>query len=283
MREGIGNALLGLSRLARESGVQPEAHRFLTAAEEQFELLKDIRAQAESQSQRAYIYMHQGEWSKAKQHFRVALDLNQQRQDKWGLAHVHRDLAALAVLRGRNDEGQINARKALDFFENIGARLGFAKSVFTLAQVHKAQGHFQAAGDQFQRALAIYEALEADKEIAETMFQLGLVALRLGRPREGRTWFDRALHLAGQASSQVLQGLALAGLAWASAEGDDVASTRAFLQQAHRKLPREANFYPDLADAYRACARCFKTQGESALAMACERKGDLILQHLGRA
>lgn len=282
VHEGIGNALLGLSKLARQSGAQPEAHRFLSAAEEQFEQLADNKALADCHRNRAYIYMRQGEWSQGKKHLKESLQINRDRQDRWGLAHVHRDLAKLAVLRGRNDEGQINARKALDLFENIGARYGFAKSVYTLAQVHKAQGHYQAAGDQFQRALAIFEALAADREIAESMFQLGYVALRLGRPREARTWFDRAHHQGTLAGSLFLQGMALAGTAWACAENDDPQSTRAYLQQAHRKLPRDYHHVPDLADIYYACARCFEAHRENALAQACERKSDLILRSLER-
>jgi tetratricopeptide (TPR) repeat protein len=283
VREGIGNALLGLSKLARESGATAEAHRFLTAAEEQFEGSQDTRALADTSRQRAFIYMKEGNWSEAKQQFKNALQFNLQREDKWGLAHVHRDLAELAVLRGRNDEGQINARKALDLFENIGARFGFAKSVFTLAEVHKAQGHFQAAGEQFQRALSIYEALGAQPEISETMFQIGVVALRLGRPREAKTWFDQARVQAAQVDDAFLEGMALAGLAWAGASGDDPQSTRAYLQHAHRRLPRDTNFVPDLADIYLACARCFENHNEKALAEACRRKGQLIQQSLGRA
>lgn len=281
-RAGIGRALLGLSKLARHRSYLGDAHKFLTAAEEQFELLKDARALADCNRQRAFIYMRDGEWDAARRHLKKGLELNRRAEDKRGLAHVHRDMAQLDVLQGRYDHGQIHARKALNLFEAIGTQFGFAQTLSTMGSIHRGQGHNQAAGNMFQRALQVYEALDSGKEVARTLFQLGAVALKLGRPREARGHFTAAHERASLAEHAFLEGMGLAGLAWTAATADDVRSARTYLQHAHRRLPKQTLFVTDLVEIYRACAECFERHGESALALACQRKADVLSQALGR-
>ncbi len=281
-RAGIGRALLGLSKLARHRSHLDDAHKFLSAAEEQFDTLGDHRALADCNRQRAFVFMRDGQWDAARQHLRKALELHSGGEDKRGLAHVHRDMAQLDVLQGRYDHGQIHARKALNLFESIGTQFGFAQTLSTVGSIHRGQGHQQAAGNMFKRALTLYEALEAGKEIARTKFQLGAVALKLGRPREAKGYFNAAQEQASLSEHPFLEGLGLAGLAWTAADNQDAKAARTYLQHAHRKLPKQTLFVPDLVEIYEACARCFKRHNEPALAMACQRKADVISQALGR-
>ncbi len=282
-RSGIGSALLGLSLLNRHRNRLEDAHRFITAAEEQFEIMSDTRALADCSRQRAFVCMKQGDWATAKSHLQNALDLCSRFADKRGLGYVHRDLSRLAVLQGRNEEGQLHARKALDIFENIGARYGFAQTLAALGAVHRAQGHFQAAGDLFQRALDILDVLGADRESAEVLFNMACVAMRLGRPREATEWFDKSLERSRSAEYRLYEGLSVAGRAWAAAERDDTAGARTFLQQAHKRLPPEMNFSPDLAEIYEAAARAFDRSGEGPLASALRKKAGVIWSNLDRA
>ena len=71
-------------------------------------------------------------------------------------------------------------------------------------------------------------------------------------------------------------------MAWTAADNQDAKAARTYLQHAHRKLPKQTLFVPDLVEIYEACARCFKRHNEPALAMACQRKADVISQALGR-
>ncbi len=281
-RAGIGRALLGMSKLARHRGQVEDAHKFLTAAEEQFSLQSDDRALADCNRQRAFIYMRDGKWEAGRRHLKQALDLNQQIGDKRGLAHVHRDMAQLDVLQGRYDHGQIHARKALNLFEAIGTQFGFAQTLSTMGSIHRGQGHNQAAGNLFIKALSLYEVLDAGKEISRTKFQLGAVALKLGRPREARSHFTAAHEQASLAEHAFLEGMGLAGLAWAAAVTEDPKSCRTYLQHAHRRLPQQLLFMPDLVEIYEACARCFERNDELPLAQACQRKADQITAALGR-
>jgi serine/threonine protein kinase/Tfp pilus assembly protein PilF len=281
-RKDLGRALLGLSKLYRMCGQNEEALEFVTAAEEQFTAENDTWALADATRQRAYIFKLDGQFEAARVELKKALELHRQLDDKRGLAYIQRDLADIALLRNKYNDAQLQARKALDLFESIGARFGFAQTLSCLGEIHRAQGHYQAAGDLHAKALAIYEALNCTRDTASTMFNSGVIALKLGRPKEAREWFDKAHEHASLREFHEVEGLALAGLAWVAAEADDAATARTYLQHAGQRLGDELKLIADLADVYESCAKCFERAEEVELARATLRKAQAIWDGLGQ-
>ena len=226
--------------------------------------------------------MTQGKLELSRGHLEEALEIHRKLEDKRGLAYIQRDLANHAILMGRFREAELQARKALDLFENIGARFGFAQTLSSLGEIHRAQGHYQAASDMHTKALAIFEALNGFRDIAMTHYYLGATSFKLGRPSEAKAQFERSLEVSTSKHYPSIRGLALAGAAWTAAASGRIGASRNLLDEANDALYDDPLLVPDLAEIYADCADAFERAGDVDLAEECREKATTIWEGLGR-
>ena len=270
-RSGIGRALLGLAKIFRIRHQLLKAHQFLTAAEDQFKASNELRFLAACSRQRAYVFMRAGRWKETRAHLMIALGLFRQVEDTHARACIQRDLARLSLLEGRIREAQLQSRKALDSFEGLGDRYGYAKTLSCLGEVYYALKQYQAAKDLYNRALGIFETLESTEDMIIEMFHLGMVAFKRDDIDQAHEWFVKAQHQASSNEQRTLRGIALAGQAWLAAHEDDIQAARTFMSRALPGLSREAFPIRDLAEIYEDCAECFHRHRDTILAEACRR------------
>jgi tetratricopeptide (TPR) repeat protein len=102
-------------------------------------------------------------------------------------------LGILAQDQGDYQEAQRQYQRALAIKEALGNQAGMASSYHQLGNLAQDQGDYQEARRQYQRALETFEALGNQASMASSYHQLGVLAQRQGDYQEAQRQYQRAL------------------------------------------------------------------------------------------
>ncbi len=143
------------------------------------------------------LYELLGKYAAADSCYRRSLAINEK---EFGTEHVRvaRSLLNLANLQtalGKLDDAETLLKRALVVHEKIyGAdAVSVGKCVANLANVHRARNQFAEAEPLYLRALAIFEKASAQREIALTCNNLGIVKYGQGKHAEAETLYLRGV------------------------------------------------------------------------------------------
>jgi len=115
----------------------------------------------------AVLALKQGNLDKAWQMSRIVLDPLHQITDRQCIATFHRVLGSVERQRGNLERAQALCEKALAYIEQLEYRDGIAEALFELAQVEIKMEQTQSAHQKYERARGIYHALGVEHKVQE--------------------------------------------------------------------------------------------------------------------
>ncbi|MET7574894.1 tetratricopeptide repeat protein [Streptomyces sp. NPDC005492] len=136
---------------------------------------------------------NQGDLAAAERHFRNALAIDEQLNDRFGVATSHRQLGIVAQLQGRLEEAEDWYRQSLTIEEELGDRPGIAISYHQLGLIAQGRGDLDDAENWYRQSLTINEELGDRSGMARSHRQLGLIAQLRGRLEEAEDWYRQSL------------------------------------------------------------------------------------------
>ena len=125
----------------------------------------------------------------------LALDLFREAGRHAGQAHTHLNLAWLAGIQGREDEGLHHSRQSLRHYQATGCRAGQAKALNNIGWHTAKRNDYEQALACCQQALAIFRELDDRNSQAHTCDSLGYIYHHLGRHEQAIEWYREALRL----------------------------------------------------------------------------------------
>lgn len=112
----------------------------------------------------------------------------------WAQAKAEEYLGVVARRRGRLDDAQAHAQRALALQRALGLDAGTATALSNLGTLARDRGDYASALDLFRQALAIRE--HSDDQLELTLRNLALIYRDLGDDAAARDYFTRALDVA---------------------------------------------------------------------------------------
>ncbi len=164
---------------------------------------------------------------RADAHRTRALEIYEELGDVAGLSHLHRNLAALAMMREDYESAYVHALASLEFAERSRQPAIVASSLVMVAGSASRSGRDQEAADAGSRAIDMLRAA-GSTELPLALGITGHAQLALGEPELARRLLNEADALLEVLGDPFVEYLVLAGLARAAwLTGDRVAAADA--------------------------------------------------------
>ena len=207
------------------TGHPREARQWLTSALPTIERSGDRAALRKAVNQLGVAETELGALDAAERVFGRALELARADGDDLLIAHATNNMGAIANIRGRRDEALSLYQLAIPAYQRLGNVSGLAQSLHNMAISFRHLGQFERAGEYARRAIAYategangplvalawLERAElslqsGDAPLADALRVVGAARLTLGRFADAAEPLERALSLAREHGSRLVEG-----------------------------------------------------------------------------
>ncbi len=187
---GLGEALLGLRRLAEARGQLDDA---LRAARATGEALVECRALHGL----ATVAHREGQFPRAVLLYKEALGVVPRLggTEPQLAGEIHLYLGTVLGRMGHSDEAVTAYTKARDLFEEAQRPERVGEALMGLGNVLSTSGDLDSAVGLYERARALFEQYEDLRATARVRNSLGIVLLQTGKPRDALAHFEASLAL----------------------------------------------------------------------------------------
>jgi CHAT domain-containing protein/tetratricopeptide (TPR) repeat protein len=143
-----------------------------------------------------------GDVDEALVHLDTAIELARQAGMSQDEAYWLRVKAGGLVQQGKYDLGLENYRKALATYESIEAKAEIVEALQSSGDLHLLLGDSESAERDFERALVTARSIDLDRGITRSLVSLGDVELHRQRPEAAATFYEEARQRAAEAGVQ---------------------------------------------------------------------------------
>ncbi|GIG69231.1 AfsR/SARP family transcriptional regulator [Phytomonospora endophytica] len=208
-------------------------------------------------------YWWHGDYEKAGEHYRRALDLARDSGDRVAEARASQNLGIHAQRRRAYEQAQDHFRSAVTLFGDLHDHGGEARCLTELGIIHQHHGRYEDAHEHQRRALCLYR--ENGSRIGETIVlnNLGLLCRREGRHDQARRHHQDALELCRAYDFPGDEAESLNALAEAARAMGDLAQAVTEHEGA-LAIAREVGYRPEQARAHDGLARAHRDLGDMA-------------------
>ena len=188
-------------------------------------------ARARALSGNCVLTHYQGDYGRAEELCREALELSRSLNDARGVAEACTGLALVTRTRGDYASAEKLFREALDTYESLGDERGIARALDRLAMCLVVAGEMDRARPIFERSLGIFRQLGDSHGVALGLY--GLAATRpLGADAEARSHAVESLDILRAVGDRRAYGKTLWALADITADLGDVNAAAAEFEEA---------------------------------------------------
>jgi tetratricopeptide (TPR) repeat protein len=194
---------LWLFTLGRQAARQRAAGQPDQAAQSYRQMLTWLEGQPETESIRGniavayhmlgYTARDRGRLDEADDWYRKSLAIEEELDNRTGMAGIYHQLGMTAQDRGRLDEADDWYRKALAIEEELGDRPNMANTYHQLGITAQLRGRLDEADGWYRRTIQIREELGLRALLAGDYHQLGTTAQDRGRLNEAEDWYRKSL------------------------------------------------------------------------------------------
>ena len=187
-------------------------------------------ARARALSGNCVLAHYQGDYDRAEDLSREALQLSRSLNDERGVAEAYTGLALVTRTRGDYTGAEKLFRDALDTYEGLGEETGVARAVDRLAMCLVVSGEMDRARPLFERSLGLFRQLGDSHGVALGLY--GLAATRpVGADAEARRHADESLDILRAVGDRRAYGKTLWALADINADLGDADTAAAQFEE----------------------------------------------------
>ena len=208
----------------------------------------------------------QGDYNIAHNQYQQALTIEEQLDDRAGMASTYGQLGVLAQDRGDYDTAHNLYEQSLHIKEQLGDRAGMAKTYHNLGILSQDRGDYDTAHNQYQQALAILKELGDQASMAASYHQLGILSQVRGDYDTAHNLYEQSLHIEEQLGDR-------AGMAKTYHQLGVLAQRRGDYDVAHTRYERSLHIEEQLGDR----AGMASTYGQ--LGVLAQVRGDYDTAH----
>jgi tetratricopeptide (TPR) repeat protein len=192
-RLGLVYVQLGVAQ--RERGDYETAIAHLTKAEHLFEVLQDTRLLGWAHNSLGITLLARGNVDDAITHIQTSLRIKERIGDDPGRARSLTELGRALTLKRAFAEADAALAEAGRLTTKFEDTTEAARVQVALARLRSAAGRTEEAVDHYKRAIAEFESLGMDKDLANACNELGELLLAQKRPSEAAPYLARTLRV----------------------------------------------------------------------------------------
>jgi tetratricopeptide (TPR) repeat protein len=184
-----------LGIVAQEQRQWKQAEQHYRQALQLFIEYNDRYNQAKTYHQLGRVAQEQREWAQAEQHYQQALQIKIEYNDRFAQANTYYQLGAVAQEQRQWAQAEQYYQQVLQIYIDFNDRYAQADTYHNLGMVAQEQRQWQQAEQYFQQALQIYIAYNDRYEQAKTYHQLGRVAQEQRQWVQAEQYYQQALQI----------------------------------------------------------------------------------------
>lgn len=268
---------LGMARCTRLEGElmatqgNPQAaESLLGQSVASFERVGSLREAAEVYLELSRQYLDTGNLERAEDGIMSAGDLFERMGNRVGYAWVQHVKGLLLQRRGMIVEARIAHGDAYIVFRGLADRAGEAAAARGMARALTFEGKLARASELLDDAIALHRELDDKRELAETLFDAGMLAERYGQLTTAEQHLGEAAELFLASGRKDRATLAFAELSRVFIDQARADNARAALAEATALQPTGAGYLASLnsVSGYLALLECDRDQAEQLFAVS---------------
>lgn len=185
----------------------------------------------------AVIAKERGDFAGAQVHYQTVLEVARGLGDRSMEAMALNNLGDVALCQLRFADAEAQFRGALQVREATGQRSGLIIPRANLGILARVQGRWDEGRAQLDQALSLCRELNREPLEALVRFQMGLLELSAGQPRQALPHFQAAEALSQKLGDPAGQAQALAGAAECALAQKELSRAEALTRRAHDLAP----------------------------------------------
>ncbi|HVF61770.1 MAG TPA: tetratricopeptide repeat protein [Thermoanaerobaculia bacterium] len=273
-RAGVADLHNDFGVLAEERGDPQEALDHYRRALQERKALGERLGLAQSLNNVGFAYYLLGQYDNAMVYWRQALDLYRQAGDATGVVLATQSVGLLELAQGEWPRATRSFLSALEKSRELNMQDTTAASLGHLGRLAHRQGRFAAALANYREALAVCQALEDRRGLAEFTLAEAEVYLDLGAPGEAARRLDAAARWIDEGGNREHRAELLRLRGVRALAGGETAAARRDLAAAVEEA-RASHSVVGLLQARLSAARAAGTPGARELA-AVKEEADLL-------
>jgi len=178
--------------------------------------IRDTTLLAEAMSDLGQLYLSQGIFDKALEHFEQAYSIREQKKDIPGMAYSLNSIGAMYWRSGKYEEALDFFKKAIKLFESTGLTEETAQTTANMGEIYFQTNNPEMALEYFNRAMKLNHSNGQSGFRSRNLINIGKVYLQRAQPKRAISYFRQALNIQqktgdreGIAQSHYHLGLAL--------------------------------------------------------------------------
>ncbi len=144
-----------------------------------------------------------GNYDKAKEYLRKALEVSDRAGNLLGMAHSYYDLGIAYHNTGYLNEAMGFYEKCLEIYENIGDPWGLIEIYNALGTLHNDMGKYSEAMEYYKKSLKIARRVGSLYVMGIVYYNMGANMYRSGKLGESLTYYKKSMELASQVNDRI--------------------------------------------------------------------------------
>ena len=208
-KSGIANSLSNLGGIYHTKGNIPLALEYYQRSIKLWEELNYVNGLLRALNNLGVIYNKQGDFLKALEYFTKCLKIMGEINDKVGVARALNNIGAIYEANGDPlcketrelcfQAGQNSAleyyKKGLSLREEMGDKLGIARSLSNIGSIYKTKGDYDEALNYFNKSLKIREEIMDKAGIATATARIGLIYFQKENLNKTLEYFNKSMKI----------------------------------------------------------------------------------------
>ena len=232
-----------LGMVAQEQRQWAQAEEHYRKALEIYVEFDDRYEQAGTYHQLGMVAQEQRQWAQAEEHYRKALEIYVEFDDRYEQASTYHQLGMVAQEQRQWAQAEEHYRKALEIKIEFGDRYEQAWTYHQLGMVAQEQRQWAQAEEHYRKALEIYVEFGDRYEQASTYHQLGMVAQEQRQWAQAEEHYRKALEIYVEFGARYEQ-------AWTYHQLGRVAQEQRQWAQAEEHYRKALEIYVEFDDRY---------------------------------
>jgi tetratricopeptide (TPR) repeat protein len=177
---------------------------------------RDTLLMVEALSDLGKLYVSQGIYDRALEHFQQAYTIREQQNDLRGMAYMLNSIGAMYWRTGNFDDALDYYQQAILLFESTGLTEETAQTSANIGEIYFQKNNTELALEYFTRAIRLHQSPVPSNFRATNLINIGKVYLQRKQPQRAIAYFRQALTIQNRSGDR--EGYALThyhlGMAW---------------------------------------------------------------------
>jgi tetratricopeptide (TPR) repeat protein len=157
--------------------------------------IRDTVMIAETMSDLGQLYLSQGIYDKALEHFQQAYTIREAKGDKQGMAYSLNSIGSMYWRSGKYDEALEFFRQAIQLFETTGLTEETARTTANMGEIYFLKNNTDMALEYFNKAMKLNQNTGQSSFRAANLINIGKVYLQRNQPQRAISYFRQAMSI----------------------------------------------------------------------------------------